>query len=210
MKRAFTLIEVSIAAGVGMILIGVIYFFYFGTLKTHSKAQEREHLNELANTTLERLVRELRGAESIVVARPDEISFKRYHVGSAEEEEANPNTGEKAVFDTMRYWLVKKERGVAFQRQLNMDKPSVVFSVDDCEPEIFQAYVANEQDPEKAKVSRLHLFDTTQQISVELERIVLVKLRLRLAHAGDTLDIRTCVGLPAVLARLRQANWNAE
>lgn len=210
MKRAFTLIEVSIAAGIGMTLIGVIYFFYFGTLKTHSKAQEREHLNECANTTLERLVRELRTAESITTARTDELAFRRYHVGSAEEEETHPYTGERPVLDTLRYWLVKKERGVAFQRQFNQDKPTVVFEIDGCEPEIFQAYVMNEQDPEKAATNRLHPFDANQQIAVELEKIVLLRLRLKLTHAGDTLDIRTAVGLPAVLARLRQPNWNAE
>lgn len=210
MKRAFTLIELIVAFGVSVMLIGTIYFYFFGVIHTHARAQEKELLNEAANHALERMVRELRMTESLESIRPDEIVFKKYHTGSAEEEEAREFTGEKPVLDTITYKLKKTEKSHRLERRLNMEQETTVFSVEACGPDIFTGFVLEERDPDKGDTPRYHLFDPTQQASGELARVVMINLRLKLSQANDTLDIRTRVSLPAPYARLMQPAWNAD
>ncbi|MBI4872413.1 MAG: prepilin-type N-terminal cleavage/methylation domain-containing protein [Candidatus Riflebacteria bacterium] len=210
MKRGFTLIELSVATGVGMMLIGVIYFIYFGLVRTSARAEDKETLNKVANVQLERMVRELRQADAILSVKPDELRFRKFRTGSAAEEESHEYTGEKPEFDTVTFSVKAGENDVSVLRAENLDKPSLMFTVQKCDPEVFTAYVQAEADPEKEELPRIHRFDPVQQISRELPRIVLIRIHLDMAQLNDALDLRTAVALPAVLARLRQPNWNSE
>ncbi|MBI3894272.1 MAG: prepilin-type N-terminal cleavage/methylation domain-containing protein [Candidatus Wallbacteria bacterium] len=210
MRRAFTLIELMVSFGVSVMLLGSIWFFHFGGLDTWRRGQQKEILNELSNTALERMVRELRMAESVTAVKANGIEFQKYHVGSPAEEDAHAYTGEKPVLETIRYELVRGERNVRLERAVGLEKGQTVFVVEKCEPEIFTAWVLEERDLEKDDDVKMHPFDFTQQNGDEVKRIVLIGLTLKLAQQSDSLEIRTKVSLPSVYTRLMQPGWNTE
>ncbi|MBI2943985.1 MAG: type II secretion system protein [Candidatus Wallbacteria bacterium] len=211
MKRAFTLIELLVSFGVSVVLLISIWFFYHGGSRTWKGGEQKEIVNGLANTALERMVRELRMAQSVVAVRSNAIEFQKFHVGTASEEEGHTYTGERPVLETIRYELVKQsEKMCRLDRAVGLEKAVPIFRVEQCDPEIFTAWVLEERDLEKDDNVRMHPFDFTQQIGGDVSRIVLVGIRLKISQQTDNLEILTKASLPSVYARLLQPGWNTE
>lgn len=210
--RGFTLLEMLMAFAIGAGITGVVYFFYFGVLKTNVKASSRVDLTRLAEIELERIVRELQLAVKMVELKPDSLTFRRPQVrswgGSGFEVNMDLDTHK---FETVTYQRVPVENGrfVELQYVRAMSAPETLFRVDTLEPEIFTGWVipkGAEETP--TEVPAMEPYDRDRDVRSDLERVPLIRIRFHMSDGQDRIDIQTKAFVPPIWAQIVQPNWN--
>lgn len=214
-RRGFTLLEVLIAMGVSSMLVVAVYFFYMGMVRTGVKSENRLELNQFAEIALERLVRELQLAVEMKELKPDQITFRRPRVDvfksdSDEGYEVNMNLS-TLQFENVVYRRREEDGGkrVKFQRILGLKQPETLFEVDELDKNIFSGWVipkGSEDSPHE--VPDMRLYTPLVASSSDLERIPLIKIRLKMRKERDRIDIVSKAFVPPVYARIIQPNYN--
>ena len=212
--RGFTLIELLVAFAISTVLLGAIYFFYVGFVKTGEQTKQMAFLNMVVDNKLEALTRDLRSAVEITELRPRQIRFRRHKLSRGELSSVDLETKR---LETVEYRVVAREGGFVFQRQVGFESPEELFRVRGCADEVFRGYVLQPPpDPGKnpsqdqAGFPRFKSYDTVTQSSSDLARIPLVRVVLDLETQSDAIVVRGKVFLPLVYARLVEPDWNTE
>ena len=215
-RKGFTLLEVLIGMAISSMLVGAVYIFYMGLVRTQKKSEERVDLNQYAEIYMEQIARELQLAIEFTKLAPDEISFRRPEIsayldpgGNQQGYEVNMDL-ESRKFETVTYRRHELEGGrVALQRMEGLDKPRTLFVVDAMEKEVFTGWViprGSEETPHE--VPDMQVYRPDRDVRSDLERIPLVRIRLRMKLGRDRLNISTKAFVPPVYARIVQPNWN--
>ncbi|MBI4863718.1 MAG: hypothetical protein HY815_26175 [Candidatus Riflebacteria bacterium] len=207
--RAFTLLEVLMAFLSGSILIGIIYFFFFGMYRTSGKALDKMDLNGIAELAIDTLTRDLRMTYTFNEVKPDRLTIQR--LPGEEIQSGQGFSVDQLHLKAVEYALVKGEQRAKLVRKEGMaDAGKVIFEVDDAAKEIFTAYVLDVPQEKGDQFPRFHVFDTVGQPSGELKRITLVRVSLALKIANDRIHVISKVFLPLAYNNTLQANWNVE
>lgn len=214
-RRAFTLIELLIAFAISTVLLGAIYIFYVGIMKTGGKTRKMAFLNMKVDNKLEKLTRDLKSAIEILELHPRQIRLKRYKLPKGELRSVDLETKR---YETIEYRMEEREGRFVFFRQRGFENPKELFRVRECNEEIFRGYVLI---PTASKNGGKHsdgvddfpqfeIFDTVSQSSTKVQRIPLVKITFDLATATDDIHVVSKVFIPQVFARIVEPDWNAE
>lgn len=215
-RRGFTLLEVLIGMAVSTMLMGAIYIFYMGMVRTQVKSEERVDLNRHAEVYLEQISRELQLAVEFTKLAPGEISFRRPEISAfvdprsdQEGYAVNMDLGSRK-FETVTYRRHELEGGrVALQRLEGLDAPETLFVVDEMDPLVFTGWViprGSEETPHE--VPDMQVYRADRDVRSDLERIPLVRIRFRMKLGRDRLNITTKAFVPPVYARIVQPHWN--
>lgn len=215
MRRGFTLIELLIAFAISTVLLGAIYLFYIGFVKTGSQTEKMAFLNQVVDNKLDLLTRELRSAIEVTELKPRLLRFRRYMLPRGELSAIDLETRR---VESLEYKVVEQNGQHVFFRQRGLEVPEKLFEVDQCGPEVFKGYVlqlpGDDVKGGEFVVPRFPLFrdfDTVTQSSSELLRIPLIKVTLDLgSRQGDHITLLTKVFLPMVYGKLVEPDWNVE
>jgi hypothetical protein len=209
MRKAFTLLEVLMAFGAGSILLGVIYFFHFGLMNTWKITTDKLDLNNVAEITLETLVRDLRMTYRITEFKPDHLILQR--LPSEPTPSSDGFSLDRLQLLSIEY-ILKKEgrRSVLVRRQGLGDEGRRIFDVEDAQKEIFTAYVLDLPRQKGDPFPRFHVFDAFSHPSEELPRISMVRIHLGFKGVADHIDLVSKVFLPICYNNVLQANWSLE
>mgnify|MGYP001547704177 FL=1 len=213
-RRGFTLIELLIAFAISTVLLGAIYFFYVGFVKTGEQTRRMAFLNMVVDNKLEIMTRDLKSAVELIELHPRQIRFKRYKLPRGELRAIDLETKR---LETVEYRVVKREGRHVFLRQIGFETPEELFRVRECSEEVFRGYVLL-PPPESGKKTtkkthnfpRFKVFDTVTQSSSQVDRVPLIKITMKLKTASDTIHIVGKVFLSQVYANLVEPDWNAE
>ena len=213
-RRGFTLIELLIAFAISTVLLGAIYFFYVGFVKTGEQTRRMAFLNMVVDNKLEIMTRDLKSAVKLIELHPRQVRFKRYKLPRGELRAIDLETKR---LETVEYRVVKREGRHVFLRQIGFETPEELFRVRECSEEVFRGYVLL-PPPESGKKTtkkthnfpRFKVFDTVTQSSSQVDRVPLIKITMRLKTASDTIHIVGKVFLSQVYADLVEPDWNAE
>lgn len=99
--RGATLIELVFAMAIGLVVLGVGYRAYFGTLRADECEARRESLNTAANNLMDRIKTDVRAASAlrveggalIVVAKGRQVNYRSAPDGSGVERVVNGARG---------------------------------------------------------------------------------------------------------------------
>ena len=196
-RRGFTLLEVLMAFGVSSMLLGIVYFFYFGIIKTGTRTGQKIDLNDLAERALVTITNDLRNAASFTEFRPGRIVFQRLANAPITTEEMTGALSLHAV----EYELVKeKGKHAKLERRepnaLGADAQHTVIEMDDCGDNIFTGFVYDSPTEKEDTVPNFHVFNHQVQTSSELPRITLVRVMFDLKVGDQRMQMVSKVFLP--------------
>jgi len=208
-SRAFTLIEVLMAFAAGSILIGIIYFFHFGLIKTWNRTSDKLDLNSIAGIVLDTFARDLRMTYRISELRPDHLILQRF---PSEPVQSWEGFGLDNLQLTTWEYLFRKEgeRSVFIRRQGIGDVGRPLFDVANARKDIFTGYVLNLPRDKGDPFPRFNVFKTEDQSPAELKRVTLMRIHLNLKAGTDQVDLVSKIFLPIIYGNVLQPDWNVE
>lgn len=185
-RKGFTLLEVLMAFGVSSMLLGIVYFFYFGIIKTGTNSQQRIDLNDLCERTIVTLTNDLRNAAEITELRPHRLVFQRLANAPISSDEMSGTLNLHSV----EYELVKeKGKRARLERRepnaMGLESKRTVVEIDDAKENIFTGFVYDLPSEKDDTVPKFHVFAHQVQTSSELPRITMVRVGLDY-KVGDT------------------------
>lgn len=186
-RRGFTLLEVLMAFGVSSMLLGVVYFFYFGLLKTGNVSNQKMDLNDISERALVTLTNDLRNAVAFTEFRPHRIAFQRLSNERITQEEM----GGQLSMHIVEYELTKEkgQKVKLVRREPNATELKLgshdVIQMDDAESAVFTGYVYDLPNEKEDTVPNFHVFDHVPQSSAELGRITMCRVSFDF-KVGDT------------------------
>jgi hypothetical protein len=209
-RRAFTLLEVLMAFGAGSMLLGIIYFFHFGLVKTWSKTTDKLDLTTVAEVGLETLTRDLRMTHHVSEIKPDRILISKLPAQAVENQESF--SAENLRLIAIEYFIRKDAKGHSslLRRQGLGGKDQLIFEVPDVRTDVFTAYVLDLPKDKNDPFPRFHAFDAQTHPSGDLPRITLIRIHLSLKGTTETVDLVSKVFLPVAHANVLQGDWNVE
>jgi prepilin-type N-terminal cleavage/methylation domain-containing protein len=210
-RRGFTLLELLMAFGVSTILLATIYFFYFGILKTTTGGTAKIELNQICETTLQNLMNDLRLGYRFSELRPHRFVIQRVPAAPITSDELSNLSGVPLL--PIEYDLVrddKTRKTTLFRRESQAERGKEIFTVDECDPEIFKGYVLDLPQEKDDTMPKFHVFDTQTQPSGDLGKIALVRISLKLGVGADKIAVVSKAYLPFVHNATLQGNWNLE
>lgn len=210
-RRGFTLLEVLMAFGAASILLGVVYFFYFGILKTSHGAQQKMDLNDISERALVTLTNDLRNAYAFTEFRPNRIVFQRLPNQPISPDEM-ASIGSLNLH-AVEYELVKEKdkKPVLIRREpnaLDNQQEKRVIDMDDASSDLFSGFVYDQPADKDDSVPRFHVFDHQTQPSGELPRITLVRVSMDFKVGDTRMQLVSKVFLPIAHNNVVQGSSN--
>ena len=77
-EAGLTLVELLVAAAMGVVLMGAVGSMVIGTLRAQPEVSKRAQNITTARYVMERMTREIRNGVSVQTALPNEVSFRTY------------------------------------------------------------------------------------------------------------------------------------
>jgi Tfp pilus assembly protein PilW len=77
-EAGFTLVELLVAASMGVVLMGAVGSMVIGTLHAQPEVSKRAQNITTARYVMERMTREIRNGVSVQTALPNEVSYRTY------------------------------------------------------------------------------------------------------------------------------------
>lgn len=212
-RRGFTLLEVLMAFGAGSILLGVVYFFYFGILKTTVDAGSKIDLNDVSERALMTITNDLRNTYAFTEFRPNRIVLQRLPQDAISSEEM-ASIGSMHLH-AVEYEIVqeKDQRAKLMRREPNgvgAEAEKRVIDVDEAKLDMFTGYVYDQPTEKDDTVPRFHVFDHQTQSTGELPRITLVRVSLDFRQGKTNMQLVSKVFLPIAHNNTVHGNWNVE
>jgi prepilin-type N-terminal cleavage/methylation domain-containing protein len=196
-KRAFTLVEILVAMSISVVVITSIYMLFSSSTKTITKTGLQSQMLADTRILIDRMVRELRQAKSIVLITPSKIVFEMYD---------SEDPGLFGVVGTKRISYVLETDGRdtdRFVRLENNSSEKPLFHEDiRIKPDIFTAYVEEEKGFKE--------FRWKENFSEDRKRITLINVDMNITAVKDkyiTANVNSSVSIRHIHNRMTQPDW---
>ena len=192
--RAFTMVELLIVATIMVMVAGIIYTFYINLARVYYRGSKTLLAVLDAQTTLEKLAREVRSAARLIALKDDQLTFQRYY------HERDPNKEDpvadlnKLRVKTVDIRLIKDGKGYyRFERRENSGsfEPYTKFRAKNLEPKIFRGW--------KLVKNQYVVYDHNRS---QPTRVPILQIRMHIPDERNPIDLSKKVFLPAPYGQL--------
>ena len=211
-RFGFTMLEVMMGVGIGSMLINAIYFFYTNFYRVGDKTAARLELNEVAELKLDRVVRELQLAVKFTEFKPDTITFQRPAarlLAEGAKFQINMEGGNRTLERVTFRRRENVDGTIVFERREGFGLWEELLKVNSLDEKIFTGWVIPSSKEQK-RSGKFRIYDRFKGFRSDLERIPLVRIRLKMKKGQAKLEILTKAYLPPVHSRVLQPNWNSD
>jgi prepilin-type N-terminal cleavage/methylation domain-containing protein len=195
--NAFTLVEILVAMSISLIVLSSIYLLFSSSTRTYNKTNLHSEILADTRICMDRMVRELRQAKSIVIINPSKLIFEMYD---------SDDPGLFGVVGTKRvtYQLQTKDSGPdIFVRQEHGVEDKILYEDKvKIESNIFKAYVEDNKT--------FREFRWQENFSEDRKKITLINIRLNVKAFADEnvrANVRTDAAIRHIHNRLSQPYW---
>ena len=209
-NRAFTLIELLIAFAISTVLAGAIYLFYLNFITVDNRTRLMVEIDRSADLFLEKFYQDLRRAEEILSLHGNEITFRQRVLPKGELSQSDL---EQKIYHRVSYEAKNDKGRFTIERTEGLAAPKKVLECSKGNLEIFRGFTFVQSEKYKAIEKPIFKeFDALNQSSIEVARIALVSVKLKLFQRklDKPLKVQSKVFLPNVYARLVEPGWNSE
>jgi hypothetical protein len=191
-------------------LIGVIYFFHFGLLKTGTVAADRIDMTRIAELAMDTIAQDLQMCYELTDFKPDDIVMKCLPPEpvlagqSFAPRDLQLNTVEYVLRKTRsnRYQLVRR-KGID-------DAGRIIVDAGEINKDLFLGYVLDLPQDKNDQFPKYHVYDSVANPTAELKRVSLVRLNLMIKEQRTSIHTVSKTFLPVAYNNTVQADWNVQ
>ncbi|MFC1742555.1 PilW family protein [Candidatus Riflebacteria bacterium] len=194
----FTLIEVSVALSISILVGGIVYSFWLFGMRTAGEGTSGLFLQGRVRRNLDKLIRELRCARFVNEINKNRIMISRFY---DKDTEPNSSHGGGQEFKKVEYFVRKVGKMAEFVRK-EYSEEKVMFRCNSIAEGIFTPYY------ESPKEKKYYPFDMVENDSDQRRKITFIRLRFSLKQRRKTFRIYSSVTLRTPHKLLNQPNWN--
>lgn len=195
--RAFTLVEILVAMSISVVVITSIYMLFSSSTKTWKKTNLQSEILADTRILIDRMVREIRQAKSIVLITPKKIVFEMYD---------SNDPGLFGVVGTKRVSYILEENNDDSDRFIRLENNNPEKSLFQeqvvINPAIFTAFVEEENGFKE--------FGWKENFSEDRKRITLINIDLNVRAVKDDKiksSVNSSVSIRHIHNRLSQPDW---